>query len=645
MVKDDKFYACLKYIKESEGGDVNHKSDRGGATRQGVSQNAYNLQQKELGNKGPYKSVFDLKASEIEDFYYYQYKRYNVDKIDDINSRYLYYDALILQGPGKAAKMAQSVCNIKVDGCFGKNSIASVNSMNQKDFQLKFTNQRREHFNNIVKNNPTQKVFFKGWINRVDRILSQIQNGTIQQQYNTIQNQRPLQQDKFNQSAQNPKGIDCSVDVSVLNRIKGVNRMSARFIIESQENIIMSDLATVLSVLHDPSLQNQYKSIQFSLDPIILPNQEEFQQQQKVCWPDAYVDRNIVQDTELATILFDADYLLKLMSLGVEADGKTPFNYPQELQQLGLKSCSQMGQQKQQRLLCRFWLVPQQCFYSQINNKYLIDDIKVACQARQMERVGNNLQDKICQDVNDSAYQFAAKFTQIYDTIAKYYPIFNRLKQLFKAVALGRWMYENNIKANYQEILRFCKKANNSPKAIPILKYEKLGEENKTPIYFTQAEKLQVAKDYLKEKGHPTTQNYIDQIVKQIPDLKGYSVSSSVQYSQGGVNTHCQNMIESKSDPKVDKFINLEEVEIPFFPSKKCSACNRMIENHLSNLNQNQCSIHNDYTCYLCLELITNQDSNPKSCVINNYRYIFHQSCYNQYETIINSNQNDEDWN
>lgn len=33
MVKDDKFHACLKYIKESEGGDSNHKNDKGGATR------------------------------------------------------------------------------------------------------------------------------------------------------------------------------------------------------------------------------------------------------------------------------------------------------------------------------------------------------------------------------------------------------------------------------------------------------------------------------------------------------------------------------------------------------------------------------------------------------------------------------------
>lgn len=37
MVKDDKFYAILHFIFESEGGDSNHKNDKGGPTRKGLS--------------------------------------------------------------------------------------------------------------------------------------------------------------------------------------------------------------------------------------------------------------------------------------------------------------------------------------------------------------------------------------------------------------------------------------------------------------------------------------------------------------------------------------------------------------------------------------------------------------------------------
>lgn len=44
----------------------------------------------------------------------------------------------------------------------------------------------------------------------------------------------------------------------------------------------------------------------------------------------------------------------------------------------------------------------------------------------------------------------ALKFTELYDQIATYYPIFNRLKSVFKAVALGKWMYENKIKIDFK---------------------------------------------------------------------------------------------------------------------------------------------------------------------------------------------------
>ncbi|CAD8130705.1 unnamed protein product [Paramecium sonneborni] len=388
-----------------------------------------------------------------------------------------------------SARMAQNASTIKVDSCFGKQSIASVNSMDQKEVQensaIKESNILRIQLKIIL-----NEVFLKEWINRVDRIHKQIENGTIQKQQNQTQ-------------IQNHKDM-----IIISNKLK---ILMEQIVIQFQVCVLDFQLKVkkiqfyqtqlqFLSVLHDPKLKDEHKQISFSLDPIIIPNQQKFKQQQRVCWPYAYVERNIIQDTELAKILFDADYLLKLMSLGVESDRKTPFKYPLELQQLGLNSNSSMGKQKQQQMLCRFWLIPQQCL---INNKYVIDDILVDCQARQLERVNNNkLQDKICQDVNDKAYQFAAKFTQLYDK-AKYYPIFNRLKQLFKAVALGRWIF---------------------------IKFR-----------------------------------------------------------------------------------------------------------------LNQCSIHNEYKCYLCLDLITSQDLKPKSCIINNYRYIFHQNCYNEYQEIINRKHDDDD--
>lgn len=61
-------------------------------------------------------------------------------------------------------------------------------------------------------------------------------------------------------------------------------------------------------------------------------------------------------------------------------------------------------------------------------------------------------------------------------------------------------------------------------------------------------------------------------------------------------------VITNKKDEVIETF---EEIEIPFFPNIKCQDCNRWVENDLVSLDENKCKIHNDYTCYLCFELIT----------------------------------------
>lgn len=70
----------------------------------------------------------------------------------------------------------------------------------------------------------------------------------------------------------------------------------------------------------------------------------------------------------------------------------------------------------------------------------------------------------------------------------------------------------------------YNKKVNNNPKVIPVLKSERFGEQTKTPIYFTEAEKIEKAKEYLKEKDLAITNDLIDKVVKQIPDLKGHEI-------------------------------------------------------------------------------------------------------------------------
>ncbi|CAK65216.1 unnamed protein product (macronuclear) [Paramecium tetraurelia] len=670
----ERFERLLPLALEVEGGQIYQQEYQNQPNNSRISQDSYNQsqykRQQKNQNKGnnQIKDVSLLTKEDIKEYYFDVFLKNKCDKILDLRTCYLYFDMVINLGSENAALIMQKACNQTLEGVINKNTISIANNLDQNKLQKSIIEARKKQFQKFCEVKPFCRKFEKDLNNRLSKIQERIaselsdndsassapniqqraviknnQMKDIKSKINQPKPQKPITQqvvvDKLKQNQKEIQQIDNKINLQTLNKIKGVDKQTAQFLIDKNDNIHLSDLATVLLVYNDPNLDDKHKGICFSLDPLVLPNQEEFKQQEKVCWPDKFVNRNIIQDTEFAQILFETDYLLKLMSLGVQDDGKTPFVYPKELSDKGLKSCIAFGQGKFIKLLCRFWLVPQQCTYQFQDNKYVVNDIKIMCQARQIERVNSQLQDKQAQDINDMSYQFAEKFTELYDQIAIHYPIFNRLKQLFKAVALGKWMYSNRVRVDYQKLQQSIIKVNNQPKVIPILKYEQIGDEMKIPVNYTKEEKIQKAKDYLVEKGHPTTQNLIDQVVQQIPDLKGYQISQQVFYTLGGIDPNCQNMIaqdvvkEKKGQEREEEEV---QAEIPFFPCIKCKECQRMVEKQLIYMDQSKCSVHNDFTCFLCLELVTNEDKEPRCCVINKFKYIFHKECSEEYETILN---------
>lgn len=61
--------------------------------------------------------------------------------------------------------------------------------------------------------------------------------------------------------------------------------------------------------------------------------------------------------------MFECDYLLKQMSLGLESDCKTPFKYPDEIVKLGLKPVTtiieelNLNEESKKYMWSRLWLV------------------------------------------------------------------------------------------------------------------------------------------------------------------------------------------------------------------------------------------------------------------------------------------------
>lgn len=190
MVKDEELiygqyykelpYKYFRLILNSEGGYVNDPTDRGGETNRGITLSALNTAKKQglVNQDVTIKSLTD----DLDSVYIIYNQNYYIKAKSYILPHpfaYAYVDATINHGRGNSGKFLQRTCNvfnakIDVDGAIGKNTIAAVEKILAEQDLYKiivtFNNIRESFYNAIVKNNPSQSKFLKGWMNRLNRI-------------------------------------------------------------------------------------------------------------------------------------------------------------------------------------------------------------------------------------------------------------------------------------------------------------------------------------------------------------------------------------------------------------------------------------------------------------------------------------------
>ncbi len=168
VAKDEKrLEKVLDYIFKVEGGHSDHKNDKGGATKYGIIES----EARRHGYTGNMKDFPKDKAIEIykKDYYY----KNNIDKIADDRVALSVFDWGVNSGRG--IKKIQETLNQKfnfnlaVDGIIGEKTLAAMNSV-EPDLLLKeIHTAQRGYYNYLADRDPSQKVFLKGWMNRVDR--------------------------------------------------------------------------------------------------------------------------------------------------------------------------------------------------------------------------------------------------------------------------------------------------------------------------------------------------------------------------------------------------------------------------------------------------------------------------------------------
>lgn len=164
-------------VLKHEGGFVNHKNDKGGATNKGITFNTFQTVAKDTLGIAPtlenLKSLTKKQATIIYRKHFWDKMR--MDEINHPSIRYAIYDFFVNAGYNSVFTL-QEVINttfkkgLKVDGILGSGTIKAINEISPMELFIALQKGRKAYYESEIKEDPSQKVFIEGWFNRVDAL-------------------------------------------------------------------------------------------------------------------------------------------------------------------------------------------------------------------------------------------------------------------------------------------------------------------------------------------------------------------------------------------------------------------------------------------------------------------------------------------
>jgi lysozyme family protein len=163
------FDHIMKHILKVEGGFVNHKNDRGGATNFGITKATL---EKFRGRICTVTDVKNLSVEEASEIYRRNYwNEMKLDRVLDPRIQMMLMDQGVNRGPKSAIRQAQTVLNelglqIRPDGVIGPMTLAELNTVNPALFCRRYLHASQKFYASLVKAKPSQSVFLIGWLKR-----------------------------------------------------------------------------------------------------------------------------------------------------------------------------------------------------------------------------------------------------------------------------------------------------------------------------------------------------------------------------------------------------------------------------------------------------------------------------------------------
>lgn len=170
----------LKLVLNFEGGYSNHPADRGGETCRGITYSALQTAIK----SGLIPSTVTIKSlltdlDSVHKIYEVNYYIASKSNLMPHPLAFAHFDASVNHGKGNSGKFLQRTLNkvgykLDVDGGIGSKTLAALQDaifkVNIMNLTSTYNYIRLTFYNAIVENNPKQKVFYRGWMNRLNKV-------------------------------------------------------------------------------------------------------------------------------------------------------------------------------------------------------------------------------------------------------------------------------------------------------------------------------------------------------------------------------------------------------------------------------------------------------------------------------------------
>ena len=145
-MSNKKFKKALDFILSAEGGYSNHPNDLGGETNFGITTSTYKAYRKQKNL--PYQSVKYISSNEIEEIYYKKYYLASgANQLQDEKLALVHFDTAVNMGIPRA------------------NNFLTLSKGNVQEY-LNLRKNKYIQFANV----PSQKIFLKGWLNRLCKL-------------------------------------------------------------------------------------------------------------------------------------------------------------------------------------------------------------------------------------------------------------------------------------------------------------------------------------------------------------------------------------------------------------------------------------------------------------------------------------------